>query len=266
MSNFHKENQSSIKSPRRRKRASTRGTSTNSTDTIITEITIEEALELFVLAKKAEGMRERTISDYYVHMNYFTQYLEEFYPDVKHIQEITTDIIRSYITYLRDKRKLANSTINIRLRTLRCKLRFWYSEGYISSNPFDNRVKLLRTDLAPPKVGLSEKEVKKLLNATNKRMYIGFRDYVIILLLLDCGLRINELCNLEFKHLDAKQSTVTVPSHISKNRKTRVLPVSRKVMKLIFELHEENKRFFDESEYLFLTAYGDQMESDTFRR
>jgi integrase/recombinase XerD len=252
--------------PRRRKRATTRSISTNSTNSIIQEITFAEALELFVTAKKAEGMRVRTIADYHVHMKYFVQYLKEFYPEKKHIQDITTDVIRNYITYLRDGRSLAHSTINIRLRTLRCKLRFWHAEGYLESNPFDSRVKLLRTDHTTPKMGLSEKEVKQLLSVLDKRTYTGFRDYVIILLLIDCGLRINELCHLELDHFDLKQSTVTVPSHISKNRKSRVLPITRKVLKLIFELHEENKKFFDESNFLFLTYYGDQMESDTFRR
>lgn len=67
--------------PRRRKRATTRSTSPNSTNSIIQEITFAEALELFVTAKKAEGMRVRTIADYHVHMKYFVQYLKEFYPE-----------------------------------------------------------------------------------------------------------------------------------------------------------------------------------------
>ncbi|MGX9706962.1 tyrosine-type recombinase/integrase [Laceyella tengchongensis] len=126
---------------------------------MVQELTFDEALELFVTAKKAEGMRPRTIHDYYKHMEWFRRFLSEFYPDVTTIQQLTPEVIRSYITYMKDERSpyegderrekaikgLSVNTINIRLRTLRVMCRFWYSEGYLSANPME-KIKLLKSD------------------------------------------------------------------------------------------------------------------------
>jgi integrase/recombinase XerD len=247
--------------------------------TISLELTFKEALELFVNAKKAEGMRPRTISDYYKHIEWFTRFLSEFYPDVTTIQQLTADIIRNYINYLRDERNpyagdktrekdvkgLAVNTINIRLRTLRAMCRFWTEEGYIAANPME-KIKPLRKDSVDDMTGYTEKEIKALFSVLDVRQYSGFRDKIIMLLLLDTGIRINELVNVQISHLDVKRSTLTIPAEIAKNRKSRTIPVSRKVMKLLLELHDENKQYFEPTEFLFLTAYGEQMIPDTFRR
>lgn len=243
------------------------------------ELTFQEALELFVNAKKAEGMRPRTIHDYHKHMEWFRRFLSEFYPDVTTIQQLTVDIIRHYINYLKDERNpyagdktrekavkgLSVNTINIRLRTLRAMCRFWTVEGYLPVNLME-KIKLLRTDSVDDLTGYTEKEIKALFNALDVRQYSGFRDKIIMLLLLDTGIRINELVNIKISDLDRKRLTLTVPAEIAKNRKTRTIPVSRKVMKLLFELYEENKFYFEPTEYLFLTAYGEKMFPDTFRR
>jgi integrase/recombinase XerD len=246
---------------------------------MVQELTFDEALELFVTAKKAEGMRPRTIHDYYKHMEWFRRFLSEFYPDVTTIQQLTPEVIRSYITYMKDERSpyegderrekaikgLSVNTINIRLRTLRVMCRFWYSEGYLSANPME-KIKLLKSDSVDDLTGFTDTEIKKLLGAVDTRQYSGFRDKIIMLLLLDTGIRINELVNIRIEHLDTKRLTLTIPAEVAKNRKSRDIPVSRKVMKMITELHEENKQYFDEQDYVFLTAYGEPMIPDTFRR
>lgn len=249
----------------------------SATNTI--ELTFKDALELFVNAKRAEGMRDRTIHDYYRHMGWFTRYLNEYFPEVTTIQLLTPNVIRSYINYMRDERTpyegvlnrektdkgLAVNTINIRLRTLRTMCRFWANEGYLRSDPME-KVNLLKNDSVDDLTGYTEKELKKLFGVLDLRQYSCFRDKVIMLLLLDTGIRINELVNVKLSRLDKKQLTLTIPAEIAKNGKSRTIPVSIKVMKLLLELDNENKLYFEPTEYLFLTAYGDRMITNTFRR
>jgi integrase/recombinase XerD len=252
--------------------------SSNNNSASTLQLTFAEGLELFVQAKKSEGVRQRTVNDYRQHIKYLTQFLDEFHPDLTVIQDLTPEIIRSYIVYLKDERTpydgiknrerkkkgLSASTINIRLRTLRTMCRFWYSEGYLSANPME-KIKLLKTDDDNLR-GYTEKELKKLFGVIDTRQFSGYRDKVIMLLMLDTGMRINEVANVKTQNIDQKRMVITVPAEIAKNRKSRTIPISRKVMKMLLELHAENKQYFEESDYVFLTAYGEPIQPDTFGR
>lgn len=55
-------------------------------------------------------------------------------------------------------------------------------------NPVDN-VKLVREDIDLTN-SLDDDEVKAILSQPNQREYVGFRDYVVIVVLLDSGLRV----------------------------------------------------------------------------
>ena len=196
------------------------------------ELTFQEALEIFVTAKKAEGMRPRTIHDYYKHMEWFQRFLSEFHPDITKIQQLTPEIIRSYIAYMKEERKpyagveereketkgLSVNTINIRLRTLRVMCRFWTEEGYLPVNPME-KIKLLKSDSVDDLRGFTEKELKNLFGVLDTRQYSGFRDKIIMLLMLDTGIRINEVCNIRIQYLDRNRLTLTIPAEVAKNRK-----------------------------------------------
>jgi integrase/recombinase XerD len=128
------------------------------------------------------------------------------------------------------------------------------------------KVKLVKADSVDDLTGFTDKELRQLFGVLDLRQYSCFRDWIIMLLLLDRGIRINELVNVQMSHLDSKQLTFTIPAEVAKNRKSRTIPISIKVMKLLTELDHENKLYFEPTEYLFLTSYGDQMMHNTFRR
>lgn len=78
---------------------------------------------------------------------------------------------------------LSPSTINTRLKTLRVMFRFFVDEELIENNLM-KQVK----DVNEPQeeiAVLTVDELRRLLDAPNKRSYSDFRDYVIMNLLLD---------------------------------------------------------------------------------
>lgn len=244
------------------------------------QLTVKQAFELFVNAKKAENVRERTIHDYGVHIKYLINFINEKYGGITYINELTTDIIRNYINYLRFEHKpykdnkqrrieepgLSITTINIRLRTLRTMCRFWHKEGILSKNLMEN-IKPLKQDTDDSVNGFKMYEIKALFSVLNERNFSHWRDKVLMLLLLDTGLRINEATTLKYSDLDFKLNTLTVRKEISKNRKTRVIPISSKVLKLLAKLHEESKQYFgDDLDRIFINAYGKPYHASVFRR
>lgn len=241
--------------------------------------TLDEALEAFIRAKEAEGVRIRTIDDYRQHVKYLKVFLKESDYVVRYIDELSAKVIREYIIYMKrikkaykgvDKREkavagLSVNTINIRLRTLKTMCNFWFRELMIVTNPMSN-IKQVKDDEQKEVQGLSDEELNKLLNYYDTREYAQWRDKVLILLLLDTGMRINEAVNVKIHQIDYKGLTIHIPSQIAKNRKDRDVPITREVAKLLQTLHRETCSYFADCEYIFYNAYGDIFTAEAFRR
>ncbi|SET43342.1 integrase/recombinase XerD [Oceanobacillus limi] len=249
-------------------------------DVTHTDITLDEALEIFVNAKEAEGVRERTVKEYRLHIRYLSEFISEQNGQAEvMLSSVTPDIIRAYITYLLRDRKayegdltrrdtkegLSPNTVNIRLRTLKTMCRFWYEEGYAESNAMKT-IKPVRTDKVAEVQGLSEPEINRVLNALDERQYAQWRDKTLIYLLLDTGLRINEAVTLTVGQINQRHNEITVTSEIAKNRKYRDVPVSREVLKRLLELHRESTDYFGGTDRIFMNAYGEEFTADAFRK
>lgn len=55
---------------------------------------------------------------------------------------------------------------------------------------------------------LTVAEVKRMFKVLDLAEYSQFRDYVIMLVILDCGVRINELLNVSIEDYNSKDKTV----------------------------------------------------------
>lgn len=244
------------------------------------DLTLQQALTLFIRAKEAENVRPRTIRNYMNHITYLSDYMTEVRGFRNaYLKDLTADLIRDYISYmLNEKRRyeglegrkdktvgLAVDTINIRLRTLRTMCRFWHAEGLIEENPMAN-IKQLRKDADDEVPGLTDAEIDLLLSSYDVSQFAEWRDKILILLMLDTGLRPGEACELTIDRVDFDLYTLYVPSQIAKNRRNREVPMSREVAKLLEELYEESLQYFGETEFIFNNAYGEPYTADAFRK
>lgn len=212
---------------------------------------------LFLRAKKNEGLKPRTLNDHENHYRYLQRWLVEQYPTLK-LEELTADHVRQYVGHMLTEQTLYNghpmleshnsakglspSTVNIRARTLKCFLRFLHDEGHLQTD-LAARTKLQK--VAEDTIGAFKKEhVLLLLAAPNQREYTGFRDYVLLTVLFDTGLRINEALNLTVDDLNPTDKTITVRASVAKNGKSRVVPMSKRTAELLTALIEENRKQF----------------------
>lgn len=134
-------------------------------------------------------------------------------------------------------------------------------EEIIRANPFDkvNNVKYTNKEITI----LNPDELKALLAAPDKRTYKGFRDFVIMTLLLDSMMRINEVLSLKVSDIDFYTNTLTVRAEIAKSRKARLIPIQKHTANLLKELLTEVEEF--SSDYVFLANYGERLEPNHFR-
>lgn len=242
------------------------------------KLTLQEAVDFVISGKRAEGLRDRTLRDYVKMWRYFTDWLVENY-EVDYISDLTPEVFRNYINYMKyDKKKydghafidsekqgvgLSDTTININIRTIRSLLNFLDREGLIEVNPVAN-VKPIRQDIDMADA-FTDDELKAILAQPNKRDYVGFRDFVGMNLLSDCGCRIQELLSLRATDIDFKTRFITIASEKSKNRHQRIVPMSTHVSKLLLQLIGENQEHF-KTDRIFLSSYGEPLGANHFNK
>lgn len=238
---------------------------------------LDRLFETFVFIKKSEGRDHVTITQYYNSYDYFAKFLDR--RNIKRsFSEIDRHVIRDYINYMReeavrfedhayvkkDKQTigLTPATINTRLKTLRNMFNTLLDEEVIDRNPIKG-VGNVSDPLEDVDV-LSVKEMERLIKAPVKTTYAGFRDYVILHVLIDSMMRIGEALKLKVNYFNFDENTVTVKASIAKTRKSRILPLRPLTVKLVKKLIEINEDF--RSEYVFLTNYGEPLKRDIFRK
>jgi len=155
-----------------------------------------------------------------------------------------------------DPGKLSPFTIQGRIRALKAFWSWLHREAHIDSNPL--------AGLPLPKVPknmidiLEKEQIIQLLRAIDRYTPLGARNYIILVLLIDTGLRISELTSIKMTDIDLTQGYVKV---IGKGQKERIVPFSTYTRK---ELMKYTKRYRlslcgIDSSYLFSTKDGDNI-------
>ncbi|WP_051967865.1 tyrosine-type recombinase/integrase [Brevibacillus thermoruber] len=224
------------------------------------DLTLDQLFERFYSFKTSQGLRDRTLSEHRKLYGYFRDWLQQKIPHPK-VGDITRETVQAYITYMAQERVhyeghtfnpaknapevkvgLSPMTINIRLRALKCFLKYGYDHGYFEENPIAG-IKLFKTD--EDEIGsFTEQQVQKLLKACDRKTYAGFRDYTLMTLLLDTGLRISEALSITNEMVDCNARLITLSGKVTKNRKLRQVPISQETAKLIKQLQQDNTHFF----------------------
>lgn len=243
------------------------------------QIEFEEALSIFVQVKKANNLKGRTIDGYIQNMRYFTEWLTENYGDLT-VADITIQILREYVLWCAEekefygghpyksefaegKRGLSPASVNVRIRVLKAFFTVMYGEEYIERNPATN-LALMRQDIDTVEP-LSDDELRRFLKAPDQKSFSQFRDYVIMILIIDSGMRLGEIISLEKSEVDLMKKQITLPASKNKNRKSRILPLSVETVRLLKQLITETSVEFD-TEYVFTTNYGEKMSEKTLQK
>ncbi|PLR94832.1 tyrosine-type recombinase/integrase [Bacillus sp. T33-2] len=222
------------------------------------DLTLVEMFERFLTVKKSEALAERTISDYEIHFGYFYDFIEG---DIS-ANEVTIHLLREYMSYMIHEKGLKPMTVNLRVRTLRAFMRFCYTEGYIQE-PFHEKFKPIKVPEDTIQA-LTPGEVKILLSVIDEQYYASYRDKTMILILLDTMVRISELLEIKRDNVDLKTGFIQLEEEKTKTRKSRIVPLSSKSIKVLSEYLTETEDF--RSNLLFLTNDGRKLTANTFRR
>lgn len=183
-----------------------------------------EALGGFLTWKKAQGIAEQTYDDYNKHVRLFFKRFPDAWTS-------SSALKTSLFEYLAEDIK--PPTFNNRLVYLRTFLNWCVKEGYIKENPIANIKK--RKDEGRV-VNIDEDVLRRLLELPDQKTFAGLRDYALILLTLDTGIRPKEALSLIPVDFNPQALEIYVAPEKAKTRVSRTLPISEVTAKAIKRL------------------------------
>lgn len=183
-------------------------------ESIIREISLVEATEDFTLMAKVEGYSDKTLELYDYVFTRFIDYLSQ----EKLVTEITPKEIRQYLKSLMDD-GLKNTTVAIHFRHLRAFFNWLTDENYLKEPPTAG-ISEPKTPKKFPRI-LTKKQIQKLLLAAKQRKgrWSSYRNYAMLVVFIEMGLRLNELINASLNDLDMKNRSLKVHGKGAKDRK-----------------------------------------------
>ena len=225
----------------------------------------------FMLYCRSTQLREKTMSSYEQTLHLFGRWLADELK-IYTVDKITENVIRRYIDdlqtrgkytfYVNDLSKKKNypdrrrdyrkpvsvTTINNYIRNIRVFFNWMEREYIIRKNPM-KRIRQLKYN-RQAKVFLSDEDLKKLLSKFDKSYFTEHRDYVMIMLMLDSGMRLGECSTLLITDLELARKRINLRAEETKGRKDRTVYFSPKTESVLRRWLQFKDRYV-ESDYLF---------------
>lgn len=196
----------------------------------------------------------KTIKSYHQTLMLFSKYLEEE-KQITDINKISKNTVEEYISFTKERGKYAfvaseegmikanidkrtdigkevsNSTLNNYLRNIKAFFSYLVDNQIIKSSNV-HQCKFIKTERRV-KEQLTDIEFQKLIKAIDCTQFHQFRDYTVINLIFDTGMRLSECLHLTINDVDLLRRTILIPADLTKGRKDRVVFYSPQMAKLI---------------------------------
>lgn len=168
------------------------------------------------------------------------------------LQHLLTNPVEVKRAYHSNKAHLSISTVKGYIRIWKAFFNWCYQEDLMDVNP----VTRLKSPKASSKIvpAFTQEHIEKMLAACDTSDDVGFRDYVILLLLLDTGMRVNELAILRVEDVNLQSCYVKV---FGKGRKEREIGIYPEMAKLLWKYIQKYRKPADPGEKtLFIGREG----------
>lgn len=225
-----------------------------------TEDRWEAALALFDADLRRRGMAPRTRSEYGADLRQFATWSTAAGIDPP---DVTTRVLRRFAASL-SQQGAAPTTVARKLAALRSFFRALREHGQVDQNPGD----LVPSPKKPQKLPrvLKPEEMARLLDRIPTSTPLELRDRALFELAYACGLRAEEIVNLEVASVrfDAEELRVE-----GKGSKTRIVPVGEAALGAVSRYLERGRAVLADNPdemALFLSKSGRRLSTSDVRR
>ena len=228
----------------------------------------ENVFEAFEKHLQDQDFAWQTQRAYLATLRDFKAWFEGTYDKAFAAVLVTPPDVRSYRAQLQGVRRLAPATVNRQLAALRSYMRWARQAGLLEHDPLEGVKAVKSAALGPRWLGRSEQQA--LRNAARRAVQLGDlraggevsapgyiwprRDYALVVLLLNTGLRLAEVAALTLDDVEIKARSGKVIVRQGKGRKYRETPLNvsaRKALRGWLAVRPD-----DEGDALFLSQKG----------
>lgn len=225
-------------------------------------MTVKQAYDLFIFDRESY-CKEKTIQNYKNTLSYFFKFLECergcLITEIP-LDSVTTMDLKAYVASLRKRNKLethpfkptVNQPITKRsIRTYSIDLRtffhFLHDNEYMQKDIMKG-FKIIKAEnkLVLP---LFADEVKQIDDMFNLKTYRGLRDYCIVHLMLDEGLRSGDLVNLSVHSVNFDEGYIII--YTGKGDKDRIVPLAKRLRQPLYKYLMFHRPHTADHDFLF---------------
>lgn len=226
------------------------------------EITVPTLITYFLSTKQTDNLSTVTVAWYGWLLRKFADTLED-----NHLSHLTLEDARRFVASLQARVTryvdhpvspekqggLSPYTVSAYVRALKVFSTWLYDEKYTKTDLFARlkRPKLPKTEITV----LTEDEKRRIFESINQNTMTGSRTFAIMLMLLDTGLRANELCELKLENVNLDSQRMKV---LGKGNKERWVPFGLRVKKALMR-YLNAFRPESECDNVFLTDEGNPL-------
>ncbi len=222
------------------------------------------ALQRFETYLNEHALSPATVRNYLADLRAFTRWHTARRPRSLHF---TPGDFQAYREYLCRETTQCTATINRRLQSLRLFGRFLFETGQVRTNPTDG------IELIPNHHGtgvsprfLSAVEIRRLEDAIqNGRPSLVRRDYALMQLMLQAGLRVHEVAALRLRDLLITNRSTRVHVHGNGRSGQRVVPLNVTAAEAV-RGYLETRPALPRVEYVFLSQRGRPLSMRSVQR
>jgi len=232
------------------------------------DLFIDSLLVQYQRSLEAGNKSPKTISGYMDTLRRYSHFLNKNSLD-KPVNELGRQELESYIRDLRKSTRWSNSmndgkdrgslspvTIQDHARDIKTFWSWLFNYRYIETNAL--------AKFSLPKVPetiiktLTLEQIKSFLNVIDRLTSVGVRNYCVVLLMIDTGMRISEVVTILLADLDLNKCLVKI---IGKGRKERTVSIHMSTRKELSKYMQHHRQYLYklDSPYLFPASDGNHI-------
>ncbi len=241
-----------------------------------------EQVQQFAIYKRTiQGCSEKTVNEYMLDLRTFFRYLlakdknidiesEDFYSidvreiDAKYLSAIKTDQIYEFLFYTSDTRKNMWSAKARKLSAIKGIYKYFtLKQKYFEENPSINIESPKPKKTLPKFLNLDESLLLLQAVQNDEESNTKERDYCILTLFLNCGMRLSELVGINLNDIDRELRSLRVIGKGSKERVIYLNEACREVLRDYLEIRLSPKYENVQTKALFLSRLNKRISNKT---